>query len=519
VASRKRPPLQLPTSASVKPPLVELSRWDRFVMKIAPRWGMRRVQARAAAVAFARHFDATSGGRRTSGWYRSSSDANAAHGPSISGLRELSRDLRRNNGWARRGVQAITNNTIGWGIAPKAVGADTKLQQRALEVWNAWSRSPACDFDGRMPFYGLQRLIMETIVESGEALIVAQPASADDGLPVPLRVQVLEPDHIDSLKDGLEGEQGGPIVQGVEFDKLGRRVAYWLHATHPGSVRLVGAQYESRRVPAERVLHVYRLDRPSQVRGLPWLASAIARLNDFDDYEDAVLMQQKIAACFSAFVQDFDGASTALGEQSDTDEHLESLEPGSVTYLPTGKTVSFAQPPALADGSFTTRNLRRIAASLGVTYEDLTGDYSMVNFSSARMGRLAHWANVHDWRWNMIIPQACDGVWRWVMDMAAALEGWQATPAAEWSPPPMPMLEPEKEGLAYTRLVRSGAMTLYEMIRERGGDPEAHLGEIAQGNAKLDELKVWLDSDPRRTSAAGLTQERPGGDSAGGFGE
>jgi capsid protein len=155
--------------------------------------------------------------------------------------------------------------------------------------------------------------------------------------------------------------------------------------------------------------------------------------------------------------------------------------------------------------------LRRIAATIGVTYEDLTGDYSQVNFSSARMARMAHWANVHDWRWNMLIPQLCRGVWGWAMELSAGLEGWTETPGAEWSPPPMPMLEPDKEGLAYSRLVRSGAMTLYQAIRERGEDPASHLAEIAEGNAKLDELGIWLDSDPRRTSAAGLTQARPGG--------
>jgi capsid protein len=58
-------------------------------------------------------------------------------------------------------------------------------------------------------------------------------------------------------------------------------------------------------------------------------------------------------------------------------------------------------------------------------------------------------------------------------------------------------------------------MTLYQAIRERGGDPESHLQEIADGNKRLDELGIVLDSDARRVSAAGLAQP-PGTDAGGG---
>jgi capsid protein len=111
----------------------------------------------------------------------------------------------------------------------------------------------------------------------------------------------------------------------------------------------------------------------------------------------------------------------------------------------------------------------------------------------------------------MFIPQVCEGVWDWAMEVGQAAGIIGQPIAAKWTAPPMPLIEPDKEGLAYKRLVRSGTMSLYEAIRERGNDPVAHLEEIAAGNAELDRLGIWLDSDPRRTSDAGLTQERAGG--------
>jgi capsid protein len=219
-------------------------------------------------------------------------------------------------------------------------------------------------------------------------------------------------------------------------------------------------------------------------------------------------MQQKVAACFGAFVTDLDGTAPTLGIGSTggDGQQVDQLEPGHIEYLPPGKSISFATPPPTSNPGFSTRTLRRIAAGLGVTYEDLTGDYSQVNFSSARMARLAHWQNVHEWRWHMLIPQLCNGVWQWAMGLAAAIEGWPTVPTAQWAAPPMPILEPDKEGLAYQRLVRIGAMTWGQMIRELGEDPTAQLDEIETFNRELDERGIVLDSDPRRTNAAGIAQ-------------
>lgn len=488
--------------------LLKVSWWDRFLISVAPGWGLRRVQARAQARLMERNFEAAGVGRRTSGWHRSPSDANtAAHG-ALTSLRELSRDLRRNNGWAKRGFEVIANNTIGWGIMPKPSGRSRQRSKVAIELWNEWANTTACDFDGRLNFYGLQRLAMMTIAEAGEVLIVKQPPASDE-IAIPLRLQVLEPDYLDSNKHGLTTPEGGTIIGGVEFDQRGRRVAYWLYTSHPGSNGLTFTRFDSVRVPADRVLHVYQVDRPGQVRGVPWLAAAIARLKDLDDYEDAELMQQKVAACFGAFVTDMEGAGTAIGQQDTTDDELEHLEPGHIAYLPPGKTVTFAQPPRAQDGAFSTRSLRRIAASFNVPYEEMTGDYSQVNFSSARMARLAHWQSVGVWREHMVIPQLCAGVWRWAMELAAEIEGWPAIPTASWSAPPMPVLEPDREGLAYQRLVRIGAMTLPQMIRELGYDPYEQLDEIQQFNDEMDRRGIVLDLDPRRTTSGGQQQALP----------
>jgi capsid protein len=120
---------------------------------------------------------------------------------------------------------------------------------------------------------------------------------------------------------------------------------------------------------------------------------------------------------------------------------------------------------------------------------------------------LRHWARVEDWRWRMLIPQFCDPVWAWAMQTAAIM-GAGAAPAVRWTAPPLPMIDPSNEGLAYQRNIRTGIMTLSEAIRERGFEPEEFLAEYAEDNARLDKLGIVLDSDARATTQAGNPRQQ-----------
>jgi capsid protein len=143
---------------------------------------------------------------------------------------------------------------------------------------------------------------------------------------------------------------------------------------------------------------------------------------------------------------------------------------------------------------------------LGVTFEDLTGDYSNVNFSSARMARIAHWAHVWVWREHMAVPQLCVPVWGWAMGLAQAFEDWPSQPAADWFGPPMPVLELDKEATAYLRALRIGMITWEQMCREQGLDPVAQLKAIQKINKALDEAGIKLDMDPRVMTSSGQLQ-------------
>lgn len=490
--------------------MAQLGFLDKFLLRLAPHAALDRIRARHQAEVMLRHFEGAAHGRRTSGHHRPHTDANAANLPALALLRNTVRDLERNNPWSKKAIRVIANDTVGWGIVPKPGSGSDRAKKKAKEAWKAWAESTQCDADGRTNLYGLQRRVMRSVVRDGEVLIRRRRRRPGDGLAIPLQLQLLEADFLDTRKDGIKGYAGGPIIQGVEFDALGRRAAYWLFSEHPGSRRVNSTV--STRVPAEDIAHIYLLDREGQVRGVTWGAAVVLRTKDGDEYEDATLLKQKVAACFAGVVTDVDGKSTGIGQQDAADERLESIEPGMMAYLPPGKSVTFADPPTVSEfDPFSKNILRGIAAGWGITYEAMTGDYSQVNFSSARMARLGYQQNLHEWRWDMLIPQFCDRAWAWAMEAAYIAGTVSEVVTAQWTPPPMPMIEPDKEGLAYSRNVRAGLLTPDEMVREQGYDPDEHWREYGANIKRIRGLGIVLDSDAGMTTQAGNPRQQSGG--------
>ncbi len=491
----------------------KLPNWlDRAVGFVAPKIGLQRLRARVAGDFLLRHYEAAASGRRTQGWKKPGSDANAAIGPAAATTRQIARDLVRNNAYAESALTTIVDHVVGWGIVAKAANA------RATAAWEEWALTTACDAEGQHDFYGLQKLVMRTVVESGEVLVRRRlrrpgPPPDGDGLPIPLQLQVCDPDYLDTSRTDITLANGGRIILGVEFDAIGRRVAYWLFPEHPGSNAKTAAS--SRRVPAESVLHIFRQDRPGQVRGMSWFAPVILAWKDYDDYDDATLMTQKVAACLSVITTDVDGNGPPLGTVTTDAPTVDGLEPGGLLNMVPGRDVKVVQPPSVREfADYSRTKLRAMATGLGVSYEDLTGDYTSTNYSSARMSRLRHWSRVEDWRWRLVIPQFCIPVWAWAMEAAVIMGLSPADVAAQWTAPPMPMIEPDKEALAYQRAIRSHLISWSEALRERGYDPAAVAKEIAADNETLDELKLVSDSDPRRMTQAGQAQMTPAAEEA-----
>jgi lambda family phage portal protein len=440
-------------------------------------------------------YDGATRGRRFSDWSTPKTSPNSEVRFSLDLLVRRSHDLVRNNPWAARAASVIPRDVVGYGITYGVKHRSARTQQRLQDLMARHYETTAIDADGRHDIYGLQRLAQRTVVESGEVLVRKRPRRAGDGLPLPFQVQILEPELLDSNKTQLL-EGGGYVINGVEFDAIGTEVAYWLYPEHPGD-GILNRGRQSRRVPATNVRRIYRVDRPGQVRGIPWVAPVIVTLKDFQDYDDFQLVRQKIAACFSVIE-----TSATPDEEFDPAENprQEPVQPGMWVRAAPGYDVKFPSPPAV-DGyvDYATVTARKISTGMDIPEFLLTGNLEGINFSAGRLGWLDYQRFVEETRWLMLIPGFCGPVLQWGIDLADDLGLVPGAKAATVShtPPAREMIDPTKEVPSAKDEVRAGLATLSEKLRERGLDPEKHFAEYAADMAKIDELKLVLDSDPR----------------------
>lgn len=456
-------------------------------------------------------YDGASKSDRLDKWYSPTLDANSITARDLPTLRNRARELRRNNEIAASALNAITSDVVGRGIKTQFRSANetVTLDPRLESNWKAWTRSRQFDYDQKHNLFSFQRLIMDAVTESGECLLLRK---IDRTLDFPLSYQILESDFIDSTRDGYKAKNGNKIIQGIEYDQKGRRVAYYLYTEHPGGYyggfTLGTISTESIRVPAKDVLHIYKTLRPGQARGIPWLAPVMVRIHDAGQYEDAELVKQKIAAMLTAFVRDINAEFRDEDETCGEDLGA-TLQPGLIEELPPGKTIEFTDPPSVEHyPAFMTKVKQSIAAGMGISYEALTNDLSNVNFSSARMGELRMRRNIDMWREEVINFQFLDIVAQDFLNYMALTTDVNIENAT-WvhTPPKREMIDPVKETAALKEQLRLGITTLSDEIMAQGRDPEDHLNKIKEDNEKLDELGIVLDSDPRKTQNSGKIQD------------
>ncbi len=449
-------------------------------------------------------YDGAGRGRRGQRWLADDRTPGEEVRASLHWLRRRSRDVFKNNGWARRGITLIAQEAVGTGITlnmPERRG-NARMRSRI----KAWMDSPLCSVGGRLNFYALQAACVDAMVRDGEVL-VRRITQREPRSGLPLKLQLLRADWLDTLNDGPLANGGG-IANGIEYNAAGERVAYHIkRAIDTDLWKTLAA--DPIRVPAKDIIHLFRLDEPEQERGIPWLAPALWTVRDLGDYQDAQLVRQKLAAAtvMKRTRADLAADPGEIGPDGSVRPRTEVYEPGTTIWIdPTkGEDAEFLSPPSV-DGfdTTTTLSLRQVAVSLPVSYEALSGDFSETNYSSARLGWHLFGRSIDMTVWHSLVPHLCDGVLDWLRE----LEGADATTLPGlWMPPKREMLDPSKEVEPVIKKIRAGLTSRTAEIMKLGEDPAQVDAEQAADNSRADDLGLSHDSDGRRPLAAPATPE------------
>jgi lambda family phage portal protein len=456
-----------------------------------------------------RRYEAAARNRLTQGWKATNGSADRELLFDLTTLRDRSSELVRNNPYAASAVGKLTVNLVGKGIVPRAQHKSRALVKKAQAAWHRFADSRV---DGFMNFYQIEKLAVRGTIERGDMILLWR---AKDGVPNS-RVQLLEGDYIDHSQNRAL-EDGGRIIAGVEFNKDGDRVAYWLFDRHPGDLlgtfEASGGLFgQSSRISAEFVDHIFEPLRAGQTRGVPWLTPVALKLRGQEDLADTIRMKKKVQACLAVFRSlETDSEVPSVGDRKigEDGRKIDTLRPGMILEGMPGEKFTAVQPSADGDSdTFYRSEMMSIAAALPLPYHLLTGDVSGANYTTLRADTVAFWAALDDKQENLIYPMLCKPAWDRIMQLEALKTGdmryLQVT--AVWSPPVRPWVDPMKDALAEIVQLRAGLKSFVKSCAERGVDWEDQVEELRGVFAAFDLAGLVLDIDPRRVNDAGSAQ-------------
>ncbi len=420
-----------------------------------------------------------------------------------------SRYLAQNNPYTVAAREAWVSAMAGTGIKPSMLTVNAARKTAISELWNDWIQES--DYDEVQDHYGQQAQVAGELFEAGEAFAIFEDEETDDGLP-PLKIRLIPAEQCPYQNiTAAKVAPGNNLYMGIEFTPAGKRVAYHFLKRPPGEYRADARSLTAdfvERIPADRVMHVFRPVRPGQVRGIPVVLSGMVTLAMTDLYDDAELERKRTAALFAAFVKKAEGAEegdSPLGDlvtnPSNGAANSYPLEPGTVVGMEPGEEIQFSEPADVGGNyeAFQYRSLLKAAAGFGVPYSSFTGDLKAVNYSSIRAGLVEFRRRAAAIQHNVMVFQFCRKVWRRFLDVST-ITGVAPWGAAEYLaavrefrrvkflPPKWDWVDPKKDIEAEVIAVNNGFKSRSDVIEEGGEDPEAVDARIAADKKRADDL-------------------------------
>ncbi len=353
----------------------------------------------------------------------------------------------------------------------------------------------------------MQRRAAREVFIASEVFFRFRPRRPEDGLVVPLQLQML-PSEMLPLNRNEVAPSGNVIRQGIEFDQIGRRVAYHFLRRHPGDMTDPGLAGEVVRIPASEIVHVIDPVDAGQLRGVSRFAASIVKLFLLDQYDDAELDRKKVAAMHALFITT--PAPTepldAVEGRDDNDERTIDLQPGQITMLEPGEEVQTSDP---ADsGRPTSRSNTARCCKFRPRY---VCSRMLKATTRSRLALLDSAAGSRPTARGDGLA-AVPAVWARWMD-TAVLAGALDLPdydqrrreylACAWLPPKWDWVDPLKDARAEIEQIDAGLKSRTQALAERGYDAEQVDAEIAADK----ERERMLDLSFGAVRAGGMPTE------------
>lgn len=483
---------------------------DRLIGWLSPRAGLQRAAARSL---YERSYGGAAIGARPSGFSRANSaSATGAAASSLVPLRNRARMMVRDTPHGRAILDAMTSLTVGTGIMPRFNTGSDRDDRIARLAFEQWSQGQ-CDRMGQTDFGGLQVQMVRSMIEGGESVLIRKTRRMSDSPgSVPLSFHVVEGDLIDDARnDGYRRPDVPSDRAGIRIDEAGAPTGTWLLPGHPGDV--TAAPLTSTLVGRDRAHHLFRIDRPGQIRGVSWFAPILLKAREFDEFMEAVIVKARVEAAFAGFIHGGEGTRDPGGKAADGSP---TLEPGTIQRLSGDEQITFAQPTTQTSfEAVSVGVLQAMAIGAGLSYDEVTGDLSKANYSSLRKGGQRTRRLVEQVQWTTFVPMALRPALRGFIDIGT-LSGVLPRRSHGWrhgfTMPAVESVDPLKDMQADILAVRSGRMSPQDFIEMWGHDWKTVVDEHKSFFAWADQNNLVFDIDPRRLNQKGAAQPDPNAD-------
>lgn len=335
----------------------------------------------------------------------------------------------------------------------------------------------------------------------GEALGLIEWAG-DEGTAFSTRLRMVDPDRLSNPNCAPDT---GTLRGGVELSAYGAPVAYQIREAHPNDIAGIGvANMRWTRWPRyahdlgrPQVLHAFDGLRAGQTRGISRFVAALKQFRSLSKFTDATLQAVTVNALLVGFIKSnagFNAVSESFsadelakffGERSDFwDKNKVELDGARMPVLPPGDEIELATAARDTAGfdSFVRAMLRLIAAALGVTYEELSMDFSQTTYSSCRAALAVAWSETIALRGLLAAQVATPFFLAWLEEAFENgivklppgapdfYERMDAYAECKWIGPARGYIDPVKEIEAAAARIEAGVSSLQDECDEQGKD-------------------------------------------------
>lgn len=423
-------------------------------------------------------------------------------------LRARSRELVRNNEYAKQYLQLLKKNVVGkkgFTLQVKALDSlgnlDLGGNQSVETAFSKWGKLGNCTVDGKMTWIDVQKLVLESLARDGEAFVLMHRGNSFKDS---FSLQFVEADQIDDTKN-TRLSNGNEVRMGVEFDKFKRPVAYYVLTTHPTDYEhATRKEKKHTRIPAERMLHIFMPLRAGQSRGEPWMTPAMSAMKQLDGFREAAVINARVGASKMGFFTSPAGDGF-VADEMDGHVPIMSAEPASFHQLPDGVQFQSFEPafPSNEFESFHKAVLKGIASGLGVSYTALSNDLEATSYSSIRQGALEerdHYADIQGFMIDHFVRPVFEhwlGAAMEINSFGIPLAAYDKfADATEFRGRSWSWIDPVKEMNSAVTGLKAGVLSLSDVAAQYGKDAEELLSQIQRDKATMEQFGVNYALEP-----------------------